>query len=209
MFSGLNFVEAGTGIGTTTWKIPMTTKYWQTLYNGFGKVTYNSLLGIHLEPMASISPFETHAALVLSKSELPPRFRLEVQVTNERSLRENSPPNPWETFWLMFNYKGTASQKTTNYFAFKPNGIELGAAYDSVGQDFIYTADFPLMVWGVRNTLVITRDLNNLTVDVNGARVLVMPLTASQWLLQEKGFIGLYTEDAASQVHNVKLTTIP
>lgn len=201
--------ESSVSYAGSTTKIPMTTKYWQTLYDGNGRVSLNNTTGIHLEPMASTSPEETHAALVVSKSELPSRFQLEIEVTNERSLRQNSPPNSWEAFWIMFNYKGSATQKTTNYFVFKPNGIELGAAYDSIGQDFIYTSDYPLMVWGWRNTIRITRNAVNITIDVNGVRVVNLPLSSSQWLLQENGTIGLYTEDAAAQVHSVKLSTLP
>lgn len=190
-------------------KLLPTPQYWKTLYNGYGKVSYSIINGINIAPTASQSLDETHAGLVLSKTPLPTYFRLNVEITNRQPLRQNDPSNHWEVFWLMFNYKGGVNQKTTNYLAFKPNGIELGAAYESIGQDYIYTADNPKMTWGKRYNITIIRDRINLNIAINKKVVAKVPLSVSSWLQEENGFIGLYTEDAAIQVHNIHLTTLP
>ena len=119
-------------------------KQWNVAYTGYGRVDFEVKDGkkaVNMEPALARSPQSTHASLVLSKFKLPAdSFDLHIQFMNDKPVRGPAAANPWETFWLMFQYQPQAKgQKTTNYIAAKPNGIELGTAFGDVGQTFLRT----------------------------------------------------------------------
>jgi len=57
---------------------------------------------IHLEPITSTSPTETDGAAVATTTTYKD-FSLTLDVITKRQLRQNSPPNNWETAWLNWN----------------------------------------------------------------------------------------------------------
>jgi hypothetical protein len=107
----------------------------------------------------------------------------------------------------MFNYQqigdATSTNKTTNYFILKPNGCELGTAYDSLGQTFLASTSTPTLTLGTPYQYSISKRGQLLTVAINGTQVFDATYTGSY---DQKGFIGLYCEDSAVHVSSVDLT---
>ena len=88
-------------------------------------------------------PDETQAALVKSTGSFCD-YVLNLDVKTVKQLRENTPPNAWETAWILFRYTDTFHYY---WFLVKPNGIELGkkdcdTCSDPVdGQQFLVTKE--------------------------------------------------------------------
>lgn len=187
----------------STYAIPLTSNDWTTMYDGFGSVTY-STGGIVMYPMSATSPSETHAALTLANISRLQNFRLKITAITEMQLRQNSPPNPWEVFWVLFNYNSTATGKNTNYFILKTDGVELGTATDSIGQTFLQTAPATISAVGQLNTFQIEKIDSSVTVSVNGTKV----IDYTGAVFDTPGSIGLYTEDAGVKVTAVSVTPL-
>lgn len=176
-------------------------------YSGYGSITFASD-GITLSPKAATSSGETHAALILAKAtqQTPVKdFTLSVELITETQLRTGSPANPWEVAWIFFNYLPVSGNKETNYFILKTNGIELGKAFESSGQDFLFTEGTPQLSLNTPYTISITKNGQDLTIKVNGETV----LSGSTWtgpLYDVPGWIGIYTEDATVKVLSVSLS---
>jgi hypothetical protein len=168
-------------------------------------VTYSATSGIVLAPQVSTEPSETHAALTLAKLPKMRNFRAALTVTTEQQLRLNSPPNPWEVFWLFFNYNPTATGKNTNYFLLKPNGVELGVAKQQIGQTFLQTGAAPAPAVGAANKIDIEKIGTRVRIWVNG----ILAVDRTGGLIDVEGSIGLYTEDARARITQVKVTKLP
>lgn len=188
---------------SATYSIPLTPKYWTTQYDGYGSVTY-SQNAILLYPMSATRPDETHAALTLANVAPQRDFVLTVNVMTEVQLRQNSAPNPWEVFWLLFNYTPTATGKNTNYFILKTNGVELGTATEQVAQTFLQTAPTSIPAIGQLNTMQVRKQGTHVTVHINGTKV----IDYTGAVIDAAGSIGLYTEDAGVKVTGVTLTPL-
>lgn len=189
---------------STTTTPPLTSGYWTTIYNGYGSVSYDATAGVVLNPKAPTMPSETHAALTLANNLQLRNFRLNITATVEQQTRLNSAPNPWETFWIFFNYQPTSAGKSTNYFLLKPNGVELGTAVDQVGQTFLQTGPADVRAIGVSNKYEIEKIGNRVTVSLNGK--VVTNFTGA--IKDVAGSIGLYAEDARVRVTNVQVTPL-
>ncbi|MDO8461501.1 MAG: hypothetical protein Q7S98_01430 [Deltaproteobacteria bacterium] len=191
--------------------ISLTASDWDIVYNGYGSISFDETNGLTLEPKRSTSTGETHSALVLAKitERCPVKdFRLTITVTTEKQLRSPS-PNPWEVFWVFFNYLPDGNFKKTNYFILKTNGIELGRAFDDVGQTFLFTGDKPTLTLSKKMELVLEKKGEHLEVLIDGISVLSYDgQTFPQALYDQAGSIGLYTEDARVTVQSVILTRL-
>lgn len=190
----------------------MTAEYWDVIYDGYGFVSFDAINGIILEPKAASSPGETHAALAISKlTQQSPltNFKVTVKVTTEQQLRTPT-PNGWECFWIFFNYTiGTNGKKITNYFTLKTNGIELGTAYDEVGQTFLVTESTPQLQIGVANEITLIKQGQQLQVTIDGKIILTYDgVTMPTPLIDTAGSIGLYTEDARVKIHSVNIEAL-
>ena len=100
--------------GDTTVTVPTTADQWTVVYNGYGSVGFDAVEGIVMEPQIPAGG-NTHAALVLAEiTETCPinDFRLTLSATTEEQLRTTN-PNPWEVFWIFFNYLPDGAAKTT------------------------------------------------------------------------------------------------
>lgn len=195
--------------GTT--EIPLNQQNWKTEYEGFGRVSYEDGK-IRMEPKSARTPQSTHASLVLSNLILPAGdFDLFVQYKNELALRA-TPPNPWELFWILFQYQqGPEQTKVTNYIIAKPNGMELGRASGLVDQRFLKTSDEPRAQFNKWHTLQLVRKGPVLTVIFDGKKVfdwndLESP-DENLRLFNQTGRIGLYSEDARVVVKRVCVRT--
>lgn len=186
--------------------IPLTAEYWKTEYDGYGAVTYQTDQNlISMAPQAARSPANTHASLVLSKFNIESdNFDLIVEYKNVAALREEN-PNPWEVFWLFFNYlPGADGTKTTNYVVPKPNGFELGRASQLVDQQFIKTSEDGKAVFNEWHKLRVQVSSGLSKFYFNERYIFDTPSSA---LFTSKGKVGLYTEDAAVEVKRVCLNS--
>lgn len=195
-----------------TLKLEPHPKDWDIIYDGFGFVSFSQTRGIILEPAAVENPAETQAALILaSKTNQRPlrNFTVSVQVSTENQLRKVN-PNPWEVFWLFFNYNiAPEGTKETNYFVYKPTGIELGIAFGQTGQKFLATANSPTLSLGKINTLVLTKIDKLVHVFIDGNYALTYQATKTKDdLFDTPGSIGLYTEDAKVHIHSIVVQSL-
>ncbi|MFA7359965.1 MAG: hypothetical protein WC139_02905 [Candidatus Kapaibacterium sp.] len=178
---------------------------WEVKYDGFGKITIKDEF-IILKPKVSTAENETHAALVTT-IERAKDFTLEIDAITKYQLRENTPPNAWEVFWIFFNYNPTDDgKKKTNYFLLKPNGYELGTAWDEVEQGFSDTGDTMNLSLGEEYKYVITKAGRNLRISVNDIVLIDKEFDADK-LYDETGCIGLYSEDAEVEIKRVEFVS--
>jgi len=144
-----------------------------------------------LEPMASTSPGETHAALIVSQTEYAD-VSFGADFTTISQLRTGSTPNPWECAWAVFNYTDNTH---FYYVAFKPNGWELGKADPAYpgAQRFLATGEDMTFAVGSKHSFQITQTGATITVTVDGKVLTTFTDLESPYL---SGKVGFYTEDA-------------
>jgi hypothetical protein len=181
---------------------------WRVEYDGFGSVRFDED-GLEFAPAAARSPEETHAVLLLSKAvALAPLrdFRAQLRVATLAQLR-TPVPNDWEVFWLFFNYTVDArGKKRTAYVAVKPSGIELGLAFDEVGQTFLATTASGARPVGVAYDLEVLKQGQRLRVWVDAELALDY---RGGGLYDEPGNVGLYSEDARVRVESARFEPAP
>jgi Domain of Unknown Function (DUF1080) len=187
---------------------------WQNVYNGGGasgvkKDNSDSKNVFYMYPRTSTSPKQTNASLVTSTQQWSD-FDLNIDVKTVQQLRQNSPPNDWETAWVFFRYTDTF-----HYYAFlvKPTGIEFdkkdcNTCTDPVqGQIYLYTNDSPKLKIGAWSNWKITAIGNHITITINGNKVIdYIDQTISPQL--SKGQIGLYNEDAYAEFSDIHITPL-
>lgn len=182
---------------------------WRMVYNGYGCNKFEPVNGnivLHLAPKAAVRAAETHACLVLGQS-FTGNYSYSVDVTTKDQLRKNSPPNPWEVGWVVWDYSNEGTEKFY-YFAPKPNGWELGKrdwAYPG-GQHFLTSGTTPTTPIGkARRAKVIQKWEplpGALTIWVYLDGIQITRFTDRQ-RPYPGGKIGFYTEDAHVHFDNV------
>lgn len=191
--------------GARYWTPGIARKDWQVVSDGYGTVTFDPVRGIVMTPKAASpsDPDGTHASLLLSTQTLrkPLKdFEATVTFTNEAQLREGAPPNAWEVFWLLFNYTlDDAGKKKTNYVTVKPTGLEVGTAFDEVGQEFLLTNPSPAIQVGQTHTMKVSKTGQRVKIVLDGKPVADFESTGD--LYDVPGALGLYCEDARVRVH--------
>lgn len=199
-FGGIRPVGAPLPPQSAQFLMPLTTG-WHTEYDGYGSVVYGEDR-ILLVPKVSTNPSETHAALALTDEIQPKDFRLTIVAETTEQLRTGSAPNPWEAFWVFFNYLPTTAGKNTNYFVLKTNGAELGKATGATDQQFLSTVTLPsTTAVGTVNVFEVTKQGTHVVVKVNDA--VLIDFTGP--VFDVPGHIGLYTEDAIVRIKSVDL----
>lgn len=198
------------------WHIGTTGTDWQVVSVGEGEVTFDPRQGILMnpKPSAALPSNETHATLLLAKESLkhPLRnFEATVTFTNVAQLREGE-PNDWEVFWLFFNYTlDAAGKKKTNYVTIKPKtGVEIGRAFDEVGQEFLLTDNKSTIQVGTTHTIKVTKKGPHVAIQLDGKPVAHYRSAANpKYIYDVRGAIGLYSEDAAVRVSKVTIKPLP
>jgi hypothetical protein len=183
---------------------------WKNVYSGYGStgvknVDWRSVF--YLSPKASISPSETHAALVKSTDQYC-NFSMKVDMNTVKPLRQNSPANTWEVGWLFFRYSDTFHYY---WLLVKPNGIELGKkdcdnCSDPVdGQKFLVTKSSPTLKMNTWNNVKIDMIGNNIKIYWNGNLVInYTDQTMSPKLAS--GSVAMYSEDAYVLYNNMNVS---
>ncbi len=187
-----------------SWKtINLNKNNWEVAYDGYGEVKFDQ--GLKLMPKSAFEKDKTHAALVLTKEMISSKkFAIRINYANEKQLRSPA-ANPWEVFWLFFNYKkGNKDDKNTNYFIFKPNGTELGTASGQIEQSFLSSDETVKAKVGESYELKLFRFNDNVQAFINGKSVMSYK-DGNNKLINEDGQIGLYTEDAQVRIKKVEV----
>jgi hypothetical protein len=132
-------------------------------------------------------------------------IRLEFKVIKQLRASE---ANPWETFWLFWNYNLDGDQlKKTNYIAFKTNGLEIGQAKARDSQEFVWTGPHPQTELGQWNELFFFMAPEALILKFNGKTVNLKGLDLRK-LYRTPGRIGLYAEDAEVLVRKYRVNIL-
>lgn len=189
------------------WEISTEAKDWHEVYNGYGSNFFHPDEGVVLEPKPAHSRSETHANLVLvRKTEIHPLkdFVLTAQISTERQLRTPK-PNPWEVLWFFFNCQpGPNEALKTNYFMIKPNGIEIGKAFNHVKQKILLTRDQPRLVLGKTYSITLIKVGTHIDALVDGIPIL-STAAHSLPIIDSPGAIGIYTEDARAHLFDLSI----
>lgn len=177
---------------------PVNHSNWQIQYH-----TAPQLGAFYLNPPASphgspSAPGTTHASLVTSNFTCKD-FIIEITAKTLSQLRQPN-PNPFEVFWILFNYIiASNGKKESNYFILKPNGIEIGTMKDELGQTFISTENDPKLMLGMDTRYKLIKRGQKLSVHINNNHVKDFDYTnspANKQLYNHNGKIGLYSEDS-------------
>lgn len=173
---------------------------WDVAYDGHGAVRFDK--GVRLTPKTAESADKTHAALALFRnSPKSKRYAVRVRYETLRALRGPA-SNAWETLWLFFDYKPDAKGKRTNYVIHKPNGMEIGRAWNEVDQEFIATSSAPAAKVKTSYVLTLVRDESGARAYVDGKLALKTNPTK---VLESSGSIGLYVEDSDVRISSFEL----
>jgi hypothetical protein len=175
---------------------------WSIEYEGYGKVGIEDG-ALSLEPLPAREPRETRAALALAGSPDWRDYSFSVRMSTQEQLRQNSPPNAWETGWLFFRYQG---EDRAYYLAHKTNGLELGKVVPpaGTGQIFLVTSQSPPAEMGRWYEFRI--DVRGPVIQVYVDGKLQLSYTDPDPILS--GRVGLYTEDAHVHFSQPSVTTI-
>jgi hypothetical protein len=178
---------------------------WRVVFDGYGWVGIKSQSShsVSLIPGTATRPEETHASLVVSKSRYSDVTVAATAVT-ARQLRVGSPPNPWESAWLVWHY---ADNTHFYYLALKTNGWELGKADPEYpgAQRFLATGSAPRASIGRQNQVRVTQRGARSTVWIDG--VFVVSFTDEERPYRN-GRIGFYTEDAEVRFSDVSIDSV-
>ena len=165
---------------------------WTVAFAGYGTVerpqTQPCLI---LRPGMSRSADETHAALVTSGQSFRSPHLLATCLTR-MPLRRNTPPNPWEVAWLVWDYQDLSHYY---YFILKPNGWELGKVVPSPKgprQRFLLTGNVPYRI-GNWHRIEIRQQGNVIRMRADNRALPTATDPTDPYL---EGRVGLYTEDA-------------
>lgn len=187
-------------------------------------VRLNSAIGNNVmweKPQVSTAEFETHATFNLFIESQFSDFDVTIDMKTISQLRQNFPPNAWETAWILFRYTDNWHHY---YLVLKTSGIELGRkdyATQIEQQIFLVTNGSPTVSLGNWQNLRIRAVKNRFTVWVDGVFAfdflddgsvgydtntggLPAPPSAAMY----NGYIGLYTEDAEVEFNNFTVAEV-
>jgi hypothetical protein len=157
-----------------------------------------------------MSTFGTHAGLVLTTPHDYKNFHLSLDLKTREQLRTLSPPNTWETAWIMFDYLDDWHHY---YLIPKPNGIELGKKDNDIHlekQIDLISFDDPKSSIGSWQHIDLFVEENHIVAFVNSSKVLdYVDTSMNNNKFGRGGAIGLYCEDAEVLFDNVQISRIP
>lgn len=178
---------------------------WTVVFGGYGCVRPEARDGgawFALAPQPVEHPDETRGSLVVGPSQRS-AFLLSLRLVTDRPLRTGSPPNPWETAWVVWDY---IDNEHFYYAVLKPNGWEIGKrdpAYPG-GQRFLATGASPRYPTGEWYRMVVERTAVSGQTTLSADGVILAALVDHE-RPYTGGRIGFYTEDAAVRFSDVVL----
>jgi hypothetical protein len=192
---------------------------WLDVYGGYGlKGVTTEILstggtnGYFFEyPKISTSPGESHSTLTTSTTSFGD-FQMTLYMKTVKQLRQNSPPNTWETAWVFWHYKDES-----HFYALvlKTNGLQIEKKDGSTQELYLLeNPNFPVHLghWQ-KLTLEVTNSASNtphIQVWVDGvlaADFIDNSIAQPNSSQLATGYMGLYDEDAVTNFDDVYVTT--
>jgi hypothetical protein len=171
---------------------------------------------MYLAPMVSTSPSETHGAAVATTTSYKD-FDLSLDVKTIKQLRQNSPPNNWETAWL--NWNGI-DQFHSYGFTLKIIGFQLEKKdnnnQDDTAEIYLVTENSPSVKldtwqkWRIKVTGTST-GTPHIEIWIDGTKIVDYidnKILLNSETMKQGGPIVLYTEDAAVGFDNVNVSPL-
>ena len=180
---------------------------WIAKWNGYGQAGVKTVSGNNIFyefPKTSMQSGETHSNLVVTSKKFSD-FTLELDMNTFKQLRQNAPPNTWETAWVFWRYVDLYHHY---YFVLKTNGIEFGKKDNNCNceqQVFLKTASAPKVQLGTWNHIKISSIGKHTSVWVDGMKVIDMDDPSYNNAQMASGSVGLYNEDASVGFDNVRI----
>jgi hypothetical protein len=182
---------------------------WEDRWNGYGNAGVKSINGnnfFYEIPKTSVQTSETHSSLVVTSQKYSD-FTLDLDLNTYKQLRQNSPPNTWETAWVFWR---VADLYHSYYFVLKTNGIEFGKKDNNCNceeQVFLKTGPSPTVKLGTWAHVKISSLGKHTVIWVDGTKVVDMDDPSYNSAQMSSGNIGLYNEDASVGFDNVRIGT--
>jgi hypothetical protein len=132
-------------------------------------------------------------------------FAMKFDMNTVKQLRQNSPPNTWETGWIFWRYTDTFHYY---WLLIKPNGIELGKKDCDTctnpvdGQKFLVTKSTPKLTLNTWDKINVAMTGNHIKVFVNNNLVIDYRDTTMSPKLKS-GSVAMYSEDAYVLYNNM------
>jgi hypothetical protein len=156
-------------------------------------------------PQTSTQSGETHSSFAISTQKFSD-MTLDLDMKTYKQLRQNSPPNTWESAWVMWRWTDLYHHY---YFTLKTNGIEFGKKDTSCKceeQVFLKTGSSPKLQLNTWAHIKISSVGKHTTIWVDGTKVVDMDDPSySSTADMSGGYIGLYNEDASTAFDNVSV----
>ena len=178
---------------------------WNVVQSGYGhvKIVDNGRgnNALELKPKAQSGQTATSSTEVIGPQH-GDEFTFSGTISTPEQLRQNAPPNAWETGWLVWNY---TDNDHFYYFVPRANGWELGKrdpAYKG-GQRFIASGNesWPL---ADAKEFSISKHGNTVEIKINGK--VVTTITDDSDAYSGNGRVGIYSEDARVHADNISLS---
>ena len=199
---------------------------WNNIYMGDGgtkgvttEIDPNSPCHItnifYYQPKTSTSPSESHASLTTS-TQTYRDFQMTLNMKTVKQLRQNSPPNTWETGWIFWHYTGDFHQYA---LILKTNGLQIEKKDNNNNCDaceiyLFQNHNFPVKI-GQWQTL--TLRVTNSASGTPHIQAWVDGLLAADFIdnssqpnspQMASGAMGLYSEDAFVNIDSVDITPL-
>jgi hypothetical protein len=197
---------------------------WKAVYSGHGSMGTaidNSTSGssnnyFFEKPKTSVCDNETSASLVTTSKTFSD-FQMTLDVKTVRQLRQNSPPNAWETAWVFWHYTDEF-----HYYGLvlKMNGFQIEKKDNNVSCDCeIYLVDVPHPKVKLDKWQTITIRVTDSASGTPHIKVWVDGLVAEEFTDNSihqpnspklaAGAMGMYNEDSFVNFDNVTIIPLP
>jgi hypothetical protein len=197
---------------------------WKAIYTGYGSMGVASSTNpttstknnyFFEEPKTSVYHNQTRGSLVTTTKAFSD-FKMTLKMKTVKQIRENSPPNPWETGWVFWHY-----MDRFHYYALvlKTDGFQIEKKDNNVRCDCeIYLVDVshPKVKLGQWQT--VTLRVTNSASGTPHIKVWVNGVKAADFVDNKirqpnspelaSGDVGLYNEDALVNFDNVNINAI-
>jgi hypothetical protein len=167
------------------------------------------------QPKTSTSPSESHASLTTTTQSYRD-FQMTLNMKTVKQLRQNSPPNTWETAWIFWHYTGDFHQYA---LILKTNGLQIEKKDNNNNCDaceiyLFQNHNFPVKI-GQWQT--VTLRVTNSASGTPHIQAWVDGLLAADFIdnfsqrnspQMASGAMGLYCEDSLVNFDNIEITPL-
>ncbi|MDO4644016.1 MAG: hypothetical protein Q4A74_09265, partial [Cardiobacteriaceae bacterium] len=193
---------------------------WKTVFNGGGHVKVihtgskdengDDNKALELSPAANATDQTRTTSTLVIGPEARDNFEYSGTLTTTAQLRQNDPPNPWETSWIVWGY---TDNEHFYYFIPKANGWELGkrdpdykgGLHDVGGQRFLASGTEASFAPNDVKKFRVIQNGDTMQVIINDKEIVTFTDSDKPY---HGGKIGLYTEDATIVADDIHLKEV-